>query len=167
MKYYSASYYIGMHIHVSNRCISIVLYHYCVCQRFSACFDRKGFSLPKGISLFGYQEIFKDARIWIGYRNTMLYTTFGTFVNLLFTLPAAYVLSRKEFRARRFIMFFFVVTLFFNGGLIPTYLLMKGLHLTNTMGVFIFPFCVNVFYLIIARTFFEILYPRNCMRQQQ
>ena len=52
-------------------------------------------------------------------------------------------------------MFFFVVTLFFNGGLIPTYLLMKGLHLTNTIWVFILPFCVNVFYLIIARTFFE------------
>ena len=115
----------------------------------------KVFLIPKGISLFGYKEIFQDPRIWTGYSNTMLYTTLGTFVNLLFTLPAAYVLSRREFRARRFIMFFFVVTLFFNGGLIPTYLLMKGLHLTNTMGVFIFPFCVNVFYLIIARTFFE------------
>jgi putative aldouronate transport system permease protein len=89
----------------------------------------------------------------------MTYTILGTFVNLLFTLPAAYVLSRREFRARRFIMFFFVVTLFFNGGLIPTYLLMKGLHLTNTIGVFIFPFCVNVFYLIIARTFFETSLP--------
>jgi putative aldouronate transport system permease protein len=56
-------------------------------------------------------------------------------------------------------MFKFVVTMFFNGGLIPTYLLMKGLHLTNTMWVFIIPFCVNVFYLIIARTFFETSLP--------
>ncbi|MDQ0875772.1 putative aldouronate transport system permease protein [Paenibacillus sp. V4I3] len=113
--------------------------------------------IPKGISFFGYQEIFKDARIWVGYRNTLVYTFLGTFVNLLFTLPAAYVLSRKEFMARRALMLIFVITLFFNGGLIPTYLLMKGLHLTNTMWVFILPFSVNVFNLIIARTFFETL----------
>jgi putative aldouronate transport system permease protein len=119
----------------------------------------KVFLIPKGTSLFGYKEIFHDSRIWTGYRNTVLYTTLGTFVNLLFTLPAAYVLSRKEFKARRVIMFIFVVTMFFNGGLIPTYLLMKGLHLTNTMWVFIIPFCVNVFYLIIARTFFETSLP--------
>lgn len=115
--------------------------------------------VPKGISLFGYHEIFKDSRIWVGYRNTIVYTLLGTLVNLLFTLPAAYVLSRKEFLARRFIMLVFVITLFFNGGLIPTYLLIKGLHLTNTMWVFILPFAVNVFNLIIARTFFETSLP--------
>ncbi|UUZ97872.1 hypothetical protein LJK87_02990 [Paenibacillus sp. P25] len=114
---------------------------------------------PKGVSLFGYQEIFKDSRIWVGYRNTIVYTLLGTFVNLLFTLPAAYVLSRKEFVARRALMLMFVITLFFNGGLIPTYLLIKGLHLTNTMWVFILPFSVNVFNLIIARTFFETSLP--------
>jgi putative aldouronate transport system permease protein len=113
--------------------------------------------IPKGISIFGYHEIFKDSRIWVGYRNTIIYTLLGTFVNLLFTLPAAYVLSRKEFMARRALMLIFVITLFFNGGLIPTYLLIKGLHLTNTMWVFILPFSVNVFNLIIARTFFETL----------
>lgn len=116
---------------------------------------------PKNVSLFGYKEIFQDARIWTGYRNTLFYTLFGTLVNLLFTLPAAYVLSRREFKARRVIMFLFVVTMFFNGGLIPTYLLMKDLHLTNTIWVFIVPFCVNVFYLIIARTFFETSLPQE------
>ncbi|MBB3126415.1 putative aldouronate transport system permease protein [Paenibacillus rhizosphaerae] len=116
---------------------------------------------PKHISFFGYQEIFKDARIWTGYKNTIIYTVLGTAVNLLFTLPAAYVLSRKEFRARRFIMFAFVVTLFFNGGLIPTYLLMKQLHLTNSMWVFIIPFSVNVYNLIIARSFFEHSIPKE------
>lgn len=116
---------------------------------------------PKNISFFGYQEIFKDMRIWTGYRNTVFYTLFGTLVNMLFTLPAAYVLSRREFRARKVIMFIFVVTMFFNGGLIPTYLLMKDLHLTNTIWVFIIPFCVNVFYLIIARTFFESSLPQE------
>lgn len=117
--------------------------------------------IPKNVSFFGYQEIFKDMRIWTGYRNTLFYTVFGTLVNMLITLPAAYVLSRKEFRARRIIMFIFVITMFFNGGLIPTYLLMKGLGLTNTIWVFILPFSVNVFYLIIARTFFENSLPQE------
>ncbi|HZH59904.1 MAG TPA: carbohydrate ABC transporter permease [Metabacillus sp.] len=116
---------------------------------------------PKGFSLFGYNEIFQDARIWVGYKNTMIYSLLGTFVNLLLTLPAAYVLSRKEFRARRILMFFFVFTMFFNGGLIPTYLLMKDLQLIDTMWVFIIPFSVNVFNLIITRTFFETSIPNE------
>ncbi|WP_274649262.1 carbohydrate ABC transporter permease [Paenibacillus humicola] len=116
---------------------------------------------PKGFSLFGYHEIFKDARIWTGYKNTIVYTLLGTFVNLLFTLPAAYALSRPEFRARRFLMLLFVVTMFFNGGLIPTYILMKGLHLTNNLWVFIIPFSVNIYNLIIARTFLENAIPKE------
>lgn len=116
---------------------------------------------PKGFSLFGYQEIFQDSRIWVGYKNTMIYSLLGTFVNLLLTLPAAYVLSRKEFRARRILMFFFVFTMFFNGGLIPTYLLMKDLQLIDTMWMFIIPFSVNVFNLIITRTFFETSIPNE------
>lgn len=116
---------------------------------------------PKGFSLFGFGEILKDNRIWTGYRNTILYTFLGTAVNLIFTLPAAYVLSRTEFQARRFLMLLFVITMFFNGGLIPTYLLMKELHMTNTMWVFIFPFCVNVYNLIITRTFFENSIPKE------
>jgi len=116
---------------------------------------------PKGFSLFGYQEIFQDSRIWVGYKNTMIYSLLGTFVNLLLTLPAAYVLSRKEFRARRILMFFFVFTMFFNGGLIPTYLLMKDLQLIDTMWMFIIPFSVNVFNLIITRTFLETSIPNE------
>ena len=117
---------------------------------------------PKGFSLFGYQEIFQDSRIWVGYKNTMIYSLGGTFVNLLLTLPAAYVLSRYEFKARRILMFFFVFTMFFNGGLIPTYLLMKDLSMIDTMWVFIFnPVTVNVFNLIIARTFFENTIPKE------
>ncbi|WP_208591773.1 carbohydrate ABC transporter permease [Gracilibacillus suaedae] len=112
--------------------------------------------VPKGFSLFGYEQIFSDSRVWIGYRNTLFYALFGTFVNLLLTLPAAYVLSRHEFKARRFLMFFFIFTMFFNGGLIPTYMLMRDLSLIDTPWVFIFnPLTVNVFNLIITRTFFE------------
>ncbi|MBD2872828.1 carbohydrate ABC transporter permease [Paenibacillus arenilitoris] len=116
---------------------------------------------PKGVSLFGYKEIFKDERIWQGYGNTILYTALGTFVNLLFTIPAAYALARQEFKARRVIMLAFVLTMFFNGGLIPTFLLMRDLHLTDSMWVFILPFSVNVYNLIIARTFFENSLPKE------
>lgn len=122
---------------------------------------------PKGISFFGYNEIFQDSRIWTGYRNTIIYTAGGTLVNMLVTLPAAYVLARKEFKAGKIIMFAFVFTMFFNGGLIPTYLLMKDLNLINTMWVFIIPFCVNVFYLIIARTFFENSLPKELFEAAQ
>lgn len=122
---------------------------------------------PKGFSLFGYTEIFKDTRIWVGYKNTIIYTILGTVLNLLLTLPAAYVLSRHEFKARRILMFVFVVTMFFNGGLIPTYLLMKELNLTNNMWVFIIPFSVNVFNLIIVRTFFESSIPKELFEAAQ
>lgn len=116
---------------------------------------------PKGFSIYGYKQIFKDSRIWVGYKNTIMYTVLGTVVNILFTLPAAYTLSRHEFKARRFLMFFFVLTMFFNGGLIPTYLLMKNLRMINTMWVFIIPFCVNVYNLIITRTYFENSIPKE------
>ncbi len=117
--------------------------------------------LPKDVSFFGYNEIFKDARIWLGYKNTLIYTFLGTAVNLAFTLPAAYALSRRELKSRRIVMLVFVFTMFFNGGLIPTYLLMKQLGIINTMWVFIIPFCVNVFNLIITRSFFENSIPQE------
>ena len=116
---------------------------------------------PKGFSLFGYKEILKDTRVWTGYRNTIFYTLFGTFVNMVLTLPAAYVLSRKEFKPRRILMFFFVFTMFFSGGLIPTYILMRDVGIVNSIWVFIIPFSVNVYNLIIVRTFFETSIPKE------
>lgn len=115
--------------------------------------------LPKGVSLYGYKEIFHDDRIWTGYKNTLLYSFVGTAINLIFTLPAAYALSRKEFKPRKFIMALFVFTMFFSGGLVPTFILIKDLHLVNTVWVMMIPFCVNVFNLIICRTFFETSIP--------
>lgn len=71
---------------------------------------------PKDINLYGYEQIFKDSRIWQGYKNTIIYTVLGTLLNLLVTLPAAYALSQRKFRARRFIMPLFVITMYFGGG---------------------------------------------------
>ncbi|WP_415458055.1 carbohydrate ABC transporter permease [Bifidobacterium sp.] len=116
---------------------------------------------PKGTSLTGYAKILTDTRIWMGYRNTLLYSIVGTAVNLLVTIPAAYALSRREFKPRRIIMFLFTFTMFFSGGLIPSYLLMKQLGLINSMWVFILPGAFSVYNMIIARSFFETSIPEE------
>lgn len=110
---------------------------------------------PKEITFKGYEMVFEYDNLWTGYRNTIFYTVVGTMFNLIVTLPAAYVLSRKEFMPRRLVLFLFSFTMYFGGGLIPTYLVIKDLHLTNTIWVFIIPFALNVYNLIIVRTFFE------------
>ncbi|MHA6523238.1 carbohydrate ABC transporter permease [Tessaracoccus sp. G1721] len=116
---------------------------------------------PEGINFFGYAQVLDDDRIWTGYRNTIIYAVVGTALNLLVTLPAAYALSRPEFRPRRFLMLFFAFTMFFNGGLIPTYLLYRDLGLIDNWLVFILPGAINVYNLIIARAFFENSLPNE------
>ena len=110
---------------------------------------------PKGVNFYGYQQIFQNAKIWEGYRNTIIYSVIGTIFNLVLTIPAAYVLSRKNFRPRKLLMFIFVFTMYFNGGMIPTYMLVKSVHLLDTPWVLIIMGGVNVYNLIITRTFFE------------
>lgn len=118
---------------------------------------------PKGFNLLGYKKIFEDARIWLGFRNTIIYTVLGTLFSLTCTIPAAYALSRKELPFRGAIMFFFTFTMFFGGGLIPTYFLMKDLHLTNNFWVMIIPFAVSVYNVIVARTFFQSSIPEELL----
>ena len=88
--------------------------------------------LPKGLTLEGYKYIFRDKRIWIGYRNTILYTAVGTSLGLFITIPAGYALSRKDMAGSGIIMKILLFTKFFSGGLIPTYLVVNGLHLVDT-----------------------------------
>jgi len=116
---------------------------------------------PQGFSTFGYEQILADERIWTGYRNTLLYTVVGTALNLVVTLPAAFALSRREFAPRRPLMFFFAFTMFFSGGLIPTYLLYRDLNLLDNWLVFVIPSALNVYNLIIARAFFENSLPEE------
>lgn len=117
--------------------------------------------LPKNIGFYGFTKVFSDSRIWIGYRNTLIYSLVGTLVNLVITLPVAFALSRKEFKPRRILMLFFTFTMFFNGGLIPTYLLYKQMGLIDSMWVFIIPGALNVYNMIIARSFFESSIPNS------
>jgi len=116
---------------------------------------------PKGVNFFGYQQIFQNAKIWIGYRNTIIYSVIGTFFNLVLTVPAAYVLSRRNFRPRKLLMFIFVFTMYFSGGMIPTYMLIKSLHLLDTPWILIIIGGVNVYNLIITRTFLENSIPEE------
>lgn len=109
---------------------------------------------PKGLTFEGYKRIFEDNRIWTGYRNTMLYTFFGTILNVVLTLLTAYPLSRKDLRGKKWIMGYFIFTMYFSGGLIPTYTLVNNLKLYNTPYVLIFLGAISVYNVIVARTFF-------------
>ena len=111
--------------------------------------------LPKGINFYGYQKILERFEIWRGYRNTIFYTVGGTLLNLAVTLPAAYVLAQSRFRARRFIMTLFVITMYFGGGMVPTYMLVKSLLLINSPFTMVIMGAVSVYNVIITRTFFE------------
>ena len=114
----------------------------------------KIYLLPKGFNIEGYVRIFRDKEIMIGYRNTIFYTVAGTLVNLALTLPAAYALSKKDLVGRNVIMFFMAITMYFSGGMIPTYLLVKSLNLLNTWVVLLIIGAVSTYNLIVARTFF-------------
>jgi putative aldouronate transport system permease protein len=114
---------------------------------------------PKGITLDGYERIFSDSTIWIGYGNSLLYAIVGTAISVMLTLLAAYPLSRKDFVGRSVFMWFFMFTMFFGGGLIPTYLLIKDLNMINTIWALVVPGAAGVFNIIIVRTFFQSTIP--------
>ncbi|MBW7453110.1 carbohydrate ABC transporter permease [Paenibacillus sepulcri] len=117
--------------------------------------------LPKGLNLDGYSRVFGNSKIWSGYLNTVIYTVLGTALNLFVTLPAAYALSRSDFAGRGLFMGLILVTMFFGGGLVPTYLLVKSLGLMNTMGALILPAAASVWNIVVARTFFQTTVPRE------
>ncbi len=117
--------------------------------------------LPKDIRFYGFQQIIEDARIWRGYLNTLIYVVAGTALNMVVTMPAAYALSRRGFKARNKVMFYFVFTMFFSGGLVPTYMTISALHLISTKTILILFVAVNTYNLIIARTFIETSIPED------
>jgi len=115
--------------------------------------------LPSGFILDGYQRILNEPKIWLGYRNTIFYTVFGTLISLVITITAGYALSRKDLKGRRSILLIFSFTMFFNGGMIPTYMVVNGLHLTNTVWAMLLPSALQVWNLMIARSYFESTIP--------
>ncbi|WP_397331005.1 carbohydrate ABC transporter permease [Paenibacillus illinoisensis] len=122
---------------------------------------------PKGFTLEGYKELLRHENIWIGYRNTILYTVVGTLIGLVVNISAAYALSRKDLVGRKFFSLFFIFTMFFSGGLIPTFLTIRDFHLYNTFLVMVLPFSVVVFDMIVARTFFQTSIPGDLWEAAQ
>ena len=116
---------------------------------------------PKGFTLLGYERIFSNNKILIGYKNTILYTVVGTCINVALTLTSGYALSRKDLKLRRFVMGMFAFTLLFNGGLIPTYLVVKKLGILYTFWAMVIPNALSIFNVMIARTYFESNIPTD------
>lgn len=110
--------------------------------------------MPKGFTLMAYEETIKYKAIWSGYRNTILYTAVGTAINVILTVCTAYPLARKDFMPRNVLMFFFMFTMFFSGGMIPTYLVVNKLHMVNSPWAMIIPGAISIYNVIITRTYF-------------
>ena len=110
--------------------------------------------LPKDVTLIGYKRVFQEKTIMTGYANTLLYTVVGTIINLFFTLPCGYALSKKSLPGRNIIMTYFMITMYFGGGMIPTFLLVKSLGLYNTRLVLVLLGAFSVYNCIICKTFF-------------
>ena len=115
---------------------------------------------PKGFTLEAYQNVFINSQIWIGYRNTIVYTTGGVLYSLFIMLPAAYALSKKTLFARGVITWFFLITMYFSGGIIPTYLLIRSLGLLNTPWAIILG-GTSVWHLVVTRTYFSNAIPNE------
>lgn len=107
---------------------------------------------PVGFNVSGYEKILADKSVWTAYRNTIFYTVVGTSLNLILTMMIAYPLSRKRFSGKTFITIMIMITMYFQGGMIPTYLLVQNLNLYNTPWVMILLPALNVFNIIIAKT---------------
>lgn len=117
--------------------------------------------LPVGFTLEGYDELFKQAEVWSGYRNTIVYTVLGTIFGLIVNIPAAFALSRKDLWGRKVLMGLFVFTMFFSGGMIPIFLTVQEMGFYNNFWVMIIPFSVSAYNIIVARTFFETSLPAD------
>ena len=126
--------------------------------------------IPRGVTLDGYARIVQHQALLRGYRNSLAYASVGTLLNLGLTLTASYALSRRDLPGRNAIMLYLTFTMFFSGGLIPTFLLIRDLGLYNSFWIMILPaggsalhLAVSVFNIIIARTFFMNTIPQELL----
>ena len=116
---------------------------------------------PQQFTLSGYKQILQNQSIWKGFWNSIKYTFIGTIIQVTCQMLCAYPLSRKDFKGRKFLNLFLVLTMFISGGMIPTYLLITQLHLYNTMWAIILPGCISVFNIIVIRTYMESSIPKE------
>lgn len=114
---------------------------------------------PQGFTLDSYRAVFQYKQLWVGYRNTILYTIVGTLYNLFLLLPCAYAMAKRGLKGKGVLMGLFVFTMYFSGGMIPSYLIMKQLGLINTPWVLILPGAFSVYNMIVTRTYFSSSFP--------
>lgn len=116
---------------------------------------------PKGFNSEGFQRVIENDSLWRGYLNTIFYTVLGTCINLALTMTGAFVLSRRTFALRTPLNWMVLFTMFFGGGMIPTYLLVKDLKLLNTVWSLVLPGAISTWNLIITRTFLATSIPNE------
>lgn len=113
----------------------------------------------RGFSLESYKNIFENSKIWVGYANTIKYTFFGTCLNLLLTIPTAYALSKPWLWKRGLLTTFFIIPMYFSGGLLPTYLQVRDMGLLNKSYTLIFLSGLSIYNMVVARTYFQTSIP--------
>lgn len=116
---------------------------------------------PVEPSLLAYQQVFKNAQIMSGYKNSLIFMLLGTGLNLVMTMLCAFCLSRKDFYGRGVVSSLLIFTMFFNGGLIPNYLLMNSLGILNTIWVMVLPGAMSAWYVILTRSFLQSSIPED------
>ena len=135
---------------------------------FNAQVTKMGLSLfPEEWTVQGYKAVFEYKFIWSGYRNTLIYTAVGTVINLFVTICCAYQLSRKDLKGRGIIMVMCMITMYFSGGLIPTYLVVKDLGILNSMWAIVLPGAMSVYNMIVMRTYFDTQIPQELLESAQ
>lgn len=115
--------------------------------------------LPIGFNLESYQMVLQEEKVWIGYRNTILYTILGTIINLFLTTLGAYSLSRKDMPARTLLTFVISFTMLFGGGMIPVYMVVKNLKLTDTIWAMVIPNAIATYNLLVMKNYFQSSIP--------
>ncbi|MDR2376941.1 MAG: carbohydrate ABC transporter permease [Treponema sp.] len=127
----------------------------------SALIQGRVFFFPVEPGLQGYAAVFRNDSIWRGYVNSILYTVSGTVLSVFLTMLGGFVLSRREFPLRVPVMLFFMITMFFSGGLVPSYLLITNLRILNTIWALILPGAFSVWFAVIVRTFIHSTIPEE------
>ena len=118
---------------------------------------------PVGFQIDAYVQVFKNQEIWRGYGNTIFYTVFGTIFNLLLTIPTAYALSKKRMFGRDICFTLFLFTMYFGGGMIPTYILFDSFNMLNTRLILIVSGGLSVYNVIVTRTYFQSNIPESLL----
>lgn len=117
--------------------------------------------LPVGFQTTAYEAVFKNTEIWLGYLNTILYTVGGTAFNLFLTIPTAYAMSKKRMFGHSVLSWYFLITMYFGGGMIPTYLLYKSLNLVNNPLIMVISGGISVYNMIVTRTYYQNSIPES------